>query len=119
MGNISLDTTGIISVTALATSIEATGGGFGPGLLIGTSSVDANGADPSQILSQDANGGGSTFAQGTAANATSAAASNENANQAAATTSDADDNEPKGDKKPITLAQRVGRVTVLLPGKKE
>jgi filamentous hemagglutinin family protein len=118
LGNLNLGATGIISVIALATHIEAgAGGGFGPGLLIGTASVNAQGADPSQIQSQDANGNGSTVAQGTAANAASAAASNENANQTAASTSDVKDNEPKGDQKPIALAQRVGRVTVLLPGK--
>jgi hypothetical protein len=98
-------------------------GGTVSGTIIGVGGVSASGSsiDASLLSNNTISGqtsGQSGMAKGTAANATSAAASNENANQTA-TASDADDNEPKGDTKPITLAQRVGRVTVLLPGKKE
>lgn len=112
--NITLDTPGTISVQALGKSIDAKGGSFGPGLLIGTDSVNAGGADPSQILSNDANGGGGSFAQGTAANSASQAASSENSTPVEKKSED-ENNLPK--KKGIALAQKVSRVTVLLPAK--
>lgn len=96
-------------------------GSVGPDVtVIGTQSADVSGSGNATVLSADANGGGSTFAQGTAANATSTAAS---AASAAATTAAAksdttgtDDDENKK-KKPIALARKVSRVTVILPGK--
>jgi filamentous hemagglutinin family protein len=114
-----------VNVTVLAEgTANVSAGGTVSGTIIGVGGVSASGSsiDASLLSNNSISGqtsGQSGMTQGTAANATSAAASNENASQTATTTSDANDNEPKGDKQPITLAQRVGRVTVLLPGKKE
>ena len=117
--NISLGAPGTVSVTALGKSIEADAGNFGPSLLIGTENVDTSqvtGGDP-DIMSQNANGGGSSFAQGTAANSTSQGMSDNASQTAASTSGDGDDTDDLKKKKGITLAQKVGRVTVLLPPK--
>jgi hypothetical protein len=86
--------------------------------LIGSDKVNYSGSGDPTILSTDANGQGSTFAQGTVANATAAAASNQEAGtetQAATSTDSTDDLKKK---KGIALAQKVSRVTVILPPKK-
>jgi hypothetical protein len=115
-----------VNVTVLAEgTANVSAGGTVSGTIIGVGGVSASGSsiDASLLSNNSISGqtsGQSGLAQGTAANATSAAASNNDANQTAdksATTDDSDDE--KKNKKPITLAQRVGRVTVLLPGKKE
>ncbi len=117
--NITLDAgIGITSLTALGKSIDATAPSFGPTVtLIGTEHVNAAGAAPSQILSQDANGGGTTFAQGTVANATSQAASASDAAAPATKTDTSTNDDSLKKKKNITLARKISRVTVLLPGK--
>jgi len=107
---------GIENFTALGKTIEATGPSVGPVLLIGTKSVDASGVAPTDILSQDANGGGTTFAQGTAANSTSQGLAN-NASSETAESDQGDDDDKKKNKKEVALAQKVGRVTVILPAK--
>ena len=114
-----------VNVTALSAgnvSVSSASGSVSGNIIGG--SVSASGASiDATVLSQNAsvNGqsGGDTFAQGTAANATSQAASGEDANKSAATTSDQgadDDLKKKG--KQIALAQKVSRVTVLLPARK-
>lgn len=112
--NIVLDSTGPIIVVALGRSIQATGP-VGPSVLIAPE-VNAPTADPTSIQSANANGGGSTFAKGTTANATAQAASSDDANKTLASTDQNDDDEKKK-KKEVALAQKVSRVTVILPTK--
>jgi hypothetical protein len=57
------------------------------------------------------------LAPGSAANATSQAASANDASSAATKSDTAEDDDPLKKKKGIALAQKVSRVTVLLPGK--
>lgn len=125
-GNIDVSAQQNVNVTALAqgtASVDA--GGKISGTIIGvggisasssSGSIDANLISNNSISGETSGQSGTT--QGTAANATSAAASNENASQnAASTTGDDDTTDDKKNKKPVALAQKVGRVTVLLPNK--
>jgi filamentous hemagglutinin family protein len=114
---INLDAQRTISVTALAPTITATAPTFESSKLIGTDSVNAQGADPSQILSQNANGSGTSFAQGTVANATANAASAEAVTTTTKSETTGTDDELSKKKKVITLARKISRVTVLLPGR--
>ena len=118
-GSVNLTAPQIANTTVLGTTV-ATSGNLGSGVtLIGTESVSTGGASGGTILSADANGGGSSFAQGVAANATSSSASaaaSEAATAATKTDNGAEDDLSKK-KKGITLARKVSRVTVLLPGK--
>jgi len=114
--NVVLDSPSPITVIALGKHIDATGP-VGPSELIGPE-VNAPSADPTSIQSENANGGGSTFAKGTTANATSQAASNSGANQTGASTDQSnDEGDDKKKKKEVALAQKVSRVTVILPAK--
>jgi hypothetical protein len=109
---------GIPSLLAIGPTIEAVAPSFGPTVkLIGTEHVDAAGARPDQILSQDANGGGSTFTPGTAADAASQSATSEDVAKATEASDDQTDDEKKKKGKGIALAQKTGRVTVILPPK--
>jgi len=111
-----------IDVTALSSgnvSVNSANGSIS-GNIVG-SSVSASGDSiDATVLSQNAsvNGqsGGDTFAQGTAANATAQAASSDDSNKAAASSDQSDDDDKKK-KKDVALAQKTGRVTVILPGK--
>ena len=114
--NIVLDSTGPIIVIALGRSIQATGP-IGPTSELIAPTVTAPTADPTSIQSANANGGGSTFAKGTTANATSQAASSQDANQTATSSDQGEDDDKKKKKKEVALAQKVGRVTVILPAK--
>ena len=114
--NIVLDSTGPIIVIALGRSIQVNGPVSPISELIAPS-VTAPTADPSTIQSQDANGGGSTFSQGTTANATSQAASNNNASQTTTSSDQDNDDDKKKKKEEVALAQKVSRVTVILPAK--
>ena len=113
-----------VNVTVLAQgTANVSAGGTVSGTIIGVGGVSASGSsiDASLISNNSISGattGQSGTTEGTAANATGTAASNSDANQAAATatTGDATDDDLKK-KKPIALAQKVGRVTVLLPAK--
>jgi hypothetical protein len=127
-GNIDVSAQQNVNVTALAQgTANVDAGGKISGTIIGVGGISANSSngsiDASLLSSGTISGetsGQSGFTQGTTANASSAAASNESATQnAASTTSDDDTTDDKKNKKPVALAQRVGRVTVLLPGKKE
>jgi filamentous hemagglutinin family protein len=113
--NIVLDSTGPIIVIALGRSIQATGP-VGPTSELIAPTVNAPTADPTTIQSANGNGGGSTFAKGTTANATAQAASNNGANQSVAS-SDQGDDDKKKKKEEVALAQKVSRVTVILPDK--
>jgi filamentous hemagglutinin family protein len=88
---------------------------------IGSESVTTSGGGGgAEILSGNANGGGSTFVSANAAGATSAAASAQSvadATKSATQSSDAGFDDQNNKKKSVTLAQKVSRVTVILPGK--
>jgi hypothetical protein len=94
-------------------------GNVGPSVtLIGTESVSTTGEGTANILSSDANGGGSSFSQGTAANAAASGASaSSDSNLESVKKSDSGTDDEAARKKPIALAQKVSRVTVLLPKK--
>ncbi len=125
-GNIDVSAQQNVNVTALAqgtASVDA--GGKISGTIIGVGGISASSSsgsiDASLLSSGTISGetsGQSGFTQGTTANAASAAASNESATQNAAITTTSDDtSDEKKNKKPVALAQKVGRVTVLLPNK--
>ncbi len=94
-------------------SVSGTGD---PGDLFIGPLVNAPDVSPIDIQSGNANGKGSTFAQGTTANATSQAASSSDANQAVASSDQGNEDDQKK-KKEVALAQKVGRVIVILPAK--
>jgi hypothetical protein len=119
-GNVSLTSPQFGGLTVLGETITAQGNLGAGDTLIGAESVTTSGGTGgASILSANANGGGSSFAQGTTANAASSAASASDA--AAATTAAKTDTASTEDdllkkKKPISLARKLSRVTVLLPG---
>ena len=89
------------------------------GPIIGVISVNVSGNSTADLISANVSGatsGQSGLGQGTAANATASAASSSGANQAFAST-DQTDGDDKKKKKEVALAQKVSRVTVILPGK--
>ena len=105
--------------TIFGTTVTADAGSYGGGVTIIVTESVTGGGPGATVESADANGGGSSFAQGTAANATSAAASAQSVadvTKAAGGTGTGDTDEEKK-KMSITLAQKVSRVTVILPGK--
>jgi hypothetical protein len=123
-GNAIINAQQNVSVTALAEgTVSASAGGNISGTIIGVGGISASGGSiDAALLSNNsvsgATSGQSGLAQGAAANSTSQAASNSGSNQTTEKTVASDDS---GDltkkKKAVTLAQKVGRVTVLLPGK--
>jgi len=123
-GNIDINAQQNVNVTALAQgTADVSGSSLGDSTIIGFEGIAAAGdTSGASLLSNNQISGGTSgqtgFAQGTAANATSAAASNDNSTQTAdkSTSTDTTDDDLKK-KKPVALAQRVGRVTVLLPRK--
>jgi hypothetical protein len=123
-GNATINAAQSLDVTALAQgTLDASGGTSVLGTLIGVGGVNASGENiTAALLSNNsisgATSGQSGMAQGTAANAASAAASNNDSSQTAENSTTTDDTDDLNkNKKPITLAQKVGRVTVLLPTK--
>jgi hypothetical protein len=114
-------------VTVLAEGIATvSAGGNVSGTIIGMGGISASGSSvDASLLSQNISTSGNVtssqvgFAQGTAANSASQGLANNASTQAAAAASDpgADDpNKKKG--REIVLAQKVSRVTVILPPKK-
>lgn len=122
-GNIDIAAIASVNVTALAQGqADISGGSLGTSTIIGLGGISASGDSSSaSLLSNNqisgATGGQTGFAQGTAANATSQAEQSDDAAKTVASTTadEADDQNKK--KKGIGLAQKVGRVTVLLPAK--
>jgi hypothetical protein len=123
LGNVSLNANNNItgSVLGLGTVNVASAGGSVSGTFIGVGGVSASGGSVDANLESNASISGNTsgekgFASGTAANATSQGMSSDN--PAAATAKNSDDSTAdEKKKKKISLAQKVSRVTVLLPGK--
>jgi filamentous hemagglutinin family protein len=122
-GNINLSAQQNANVTALAQgTVAANAGGTLSGTIIGVGGVSASGgAVDATVLSQNAsvNGGstGDTFAQGTAANATSSAMSADSSGNKPVQTTATEEEDLLKKKKGISLAQKVSRVTVILPPK--
>jgi filamentous hemagglutinin family protein len=125
--NISLTSQQNVNVTALAQgTVSANAGGSLTGTLIGIGGISASGGSIDAALASNSAISGDTsgskgLAPGTAANATSAAMSSDNtatADKTANGSSDDDDSLSKK-KKGIGLAQKVSRVTVILPGAKK
>jgi hypothetical protein len=125
-GNINISAVANVSVTALAQgTVNASAGGDISGTIIGIGGITASGSSiDASLLSQNVSASGDTsgategFAQGTAANSTSQGMSDSSSQTAASSgtdENDSDDLKKKG--KSITLAQKVGRVTVVLPPK--
>ena len=111
-----------INVSALGignVNVSSSGGTIS-GTFVGVGGVSASGSSiDASLVSANVTGatsGQSGLGQGTAANATSQAASGNDANQAAAS-SDQNSDDDKKNKKEVALAQKVGRVTVILPAK--
>jgi hypothetical protein len=112
-----------VVVLGLGTVAVASGGGAIQGTIIGVGGVSASGGSIEANLESNASVSGATtgqsgFAAGTVANGASQAASAETAAKAApATAANSDDDLKKKKGKPIALAQKVSRVTVILPAK--
>lgn len=113
-----------INVIALAEgTISVSSGGTVSGTLIGVGGVSASGSSIDASLESNNGISGDTsgakgLAPGTAANATSASASaSDSTATAAAKTENSGEDDLLKKKKPIALARKVSRVTVLLPGK--
>jgi filamentous hemagglutinin family protein len=114
-----------ISVLGLGNVNVSSGAGSVSGTIIGVGGVSASGASIDANLESNGSvsgntSGGKGLAAGTAADATaSAAAASDNSAKVAQTSNDTGDDDPlKKKKKGITLARKVSRVTVLLPGPK-
>ena len=111
-----------VNVTVLAEgTANVSAGGNVSGTIIGVGGITASGSSvDASLLSNNsisgATSGQSGLAQGTAANATSQSMASEDATKAVASTDDTDD-EKKKKGKGVTLAQKTGRVTVILPSK--
>ncbi len=123
-GNIDISAIANVNVTALAQGIvSANAGGDISGTIIGIGGISASGSSiDATLLSQNISASGDVsgavgFAQGTAANSTSQSDQpDDSAKTSTSNTGDGSDDASKK-KKGIGLAQKVGRVTVLLPVK--
>lgn len=122
-GNIDVAAVNNVNVTALAQgTANVAAGGNVSGTIIGVGGVSASGGSiDASLLSNNsisgATSGQSGLAQGTAANATAQADQSEDVAKAAESGTGDDTEEQNKKKKGIKLAQKVSRVTVLLPTK--
>jgi hypothetical protein len=122
-GNASVSAQQNVDVTVLAAGdADVNAGGGISGTVIGLGGINAvGGTIDASLLSQNISASGDVtssqvgFAQGTAANSTSQSMQSDQS--AAAAASNQDDESNKKKEKPIALAQKVSRVTVLLPPK--
>ena len=121
--NIDISAQQNVNVTALAQgSINVNSGGTISGTIIGVGGISASGSSIDANLESNNGVSGDTtgakgLAPGTAANATSQAASASDTTATAVKSDSSSEEDPSKKKKGITLARKVGRVTVLLPGK--
>ena len=122
--NISLTSQENVNVVALAQGkVSADASGALTGTLIGIGGISASGDSITAALDSNSAISGDTssskgMAQGTVANATSAAMSNDDTAKNS-TTTETMDGDLNNKKKGIALAQKVSRVTVVLPGAKK
>jgi filamentous hemagglutinin family protein len=110
-----------VNVTALGVgNVTVNSGGTISGTIIGVGGVSASGSSiDASLISANVTGatsGQSGLGQGTAANSTSQSMQSDDSTKVAASSDDEDTDDQKK-KKQIALAQRVGRVTVILPPK--
>jgi filamentous hemagglutinin family protein len=122
--NININAQQNINVTAFGignVNVSSSGGTIS-GTIIGVGGVTASGSSVSaSLISANVSGatsGQSGLGQGVAANATSQGLANNESTQAAAASDQGADDQKKKKGKQIALAQKVGRVTVILPPKK-
>jgi filamentous hemagglutinin family protein len=121
--NIDISAQQNVNVTALGgANVSVSSGGSISGTIIGVGGVTASGGSiDASLISANVTGGSSGqtgLGQGSAANSTSQAATTDDATKVAKTDSSTDDEDLKKKKgKGIALAQKVSRVTVLLPKK--
>jgi filamentous hemagglutinin family protein len=122
--NLNINAQQNINVTALGlgnVNVSSSGGTIS-GTLIGVNGVNASGSSvDASLISANVTGatsGQSGLGQGAAANATSQGLANNESTQAAAASDQGADEEKKKKGKEIALAQKVSRVTVILPPKK-
>ena len=127
LGNINLDANKNINVNVLGlgTVSVASASGSVSGTIIGVGGVSASGSSIDANLESNATVSGNTsgdkgLAAGSAAEATATAASagGDAAQTLKKSTDNGDDELTKKKRKGITLAQKVSRVTVILPAKK-
>ncbi|HEX7654862.1 MAG TPA: hypothetical protein VF607_15240, partial [Verrucomicrobiae bacterium] len=123
-GDVNLDANRNINVTVfgLGTVNVASADGSVAGTIIGVGGINASGGSIEANLESNGSISGETsgnagFAASETAGNVSAGIGNEANSAAAKQTSDNSDEELNKKKKPIALAQKVSRVTVLLPGK--
>ncbi|MGA2029925.1 MAG: hypothetical protein ABSG87_07610 [Verrucomicrobiota bacterium] len=119
--NIDISAQQNVNVTALGVgNVNVSSGGTISGTIVGVGavSVSGNSIDASLISANvsGATSGQSGLGQGTAANSVSQSASNDQSTKDAAS-SDSEDDEKNKKPKQIALAQKVSRVTVILPPK--
>jgi hypothetical protein len=112
-----------VTVLAQGTANVSAGGNLS-GTIVGVGGLSASsgGSIDASLLSQNISPGVETsgqkgFTQGTAANTASAGLANDQTTKPTDSSDDTTDDEKKKGKK-VTLAQKVGRVTVILPPKK-
>jgi hypothetical protein len=122
--NLNINAQQNINVTALGlgdVNVSSSGGTIS-GTLIGVNGVNASGSSvDASLISANVTGatsGQSGLGQGTAANGTSQGLANNESAQAAAASDQGAADEKKKKGKQIALAQKVSRVTVILPPKK-
>ncbi len=118
--NININAQQTVDVTALGIGSVNVSGQQVMGTLIGVGGISVSGDSISaSLISANVSGttsGQSGLGQGTAADATSQAVSTDDANKAVASSDQSEDDDKKK-KKEVALAQKVGRVTVILPAK--
>ncbi len=118
--NLNINAQNNVNVTALAVGNANVSGQQVIGTITGVGGVSVSGDSiTASLISANVSGatsGQSGLGQGTAANATASAASSSSANQASASTDQSNDDDKKK-KKEVALAQKVSRVTVILPAK--
>ena len=119
--NLDINAQNNVTVTALAVGNANVSGQQIIGTITGVGGVSVSGDSiTANLISANVTGatsGQTGLGQGTAANATSQAASSSNANQAVASTDQGNDDDKKKKKEEVALAQKVSRVTVILPAK--
>jgi filamentous hemagglutinin family protein len=120
--NLDINAQNNVNVTALAVGNANVSGQSVQGTITGVGGVNVSGDSVSaSLISANVSGatsGQSGLGQGTAANATASAASSSSANQTFASSDQSDDDDKKK-KKEVALAQKVSRVTVILPAKSQ
>ena len=120
--DITIDSKGNVSVTALAGgNANVSGGSISGSTIVGGESVSANAAtiSDSSLVSASVSSSGTQSGVQTGVGTTAAAAATKVSDDAektvASTKKEEDEEDPKKKKKPIQLARTSGRVTVILP----